>query len=140
MSADSRLKLRTAAATALEAASGVTDLVPAARIVDRSDRSIAKPYIRVGPIGGRNFDTKTTDGMEGTLEVHCWSHYAGTGEDGHAGVEAIQAAIEAALDTTSLSVSGETLVVMHLNFVDEFQDDADTFHGVQRFRFITSRE
>lgn len=136
MSSDSRAALRVGMIAAARAYAPLVAVVPAERIKTGTGQAGAsKPYIRLGSFDGLAFEAKTgLDGLDGRAEVHCWSTKVG-GEDG---VEVIQDLINKALTINSISISGHSLVVWTLDFCDWFPlEDGDTYHGVQRFKFMT---
>lgn len=136
MASDSRSALRIAIKTALDAAAGVTALVPTSRIVTSPESDITLPYIEIGASNGVPFDAKTElEGLRGFIDVHVY----GQTVSGSSGVEVIQSAICDALDKSALSVTGQDLVNFHMSNAETFRDaDQETWHGVQQFNFITA--
>ncbi len=132
MGADATLPLLKAVRDALLAATAVTDKV-ATRVYDNVPQQTAYPYIRVEAGAQSYFGTKSFDGGEHTLSVHCWSEYHGMKEIGE-----IMSAVHDALHKASMMVTGHTLVTMHVEFQDAFVEaDGVTRHGVQRLRALT---
>ena len=134
MAADSRMALRVAVVTALKADAALT-AITGLQVVTKARAGVTTlPYIKVAAIAGRLFDTKSSDGFAGTVEIHTYSTRRGT----TAGVEHLQNLICDALDGAALSVTGHALITLHNEFATSFEDsDGESFQGVQRFRFIT---
>ena len=134
MASDSLWALQAAAFSALTGDAALQALIGnPARIYDAVPQDAVFPYAVLGPAAGKPWDTKTTDGMEATLEVHTWSRYAGMKE-----AKDIMAAVLDALDNQALSVSGHTLVNLHFESSQTSLDkDGITRHGVQKFRAVT---
>lgn len=88
------------------------------------------PYITIGDTTAVDASTKTEDGNEQTLTLHCWSRH-----QGHKEVWEMIEALDTALDGVSLTVSGNTPVFIFSEFADAFLDaDGRTYHGAIRFR------
>lgn len=104
-----------------------------ARIFDRPSPDSTFPYVTIGNLTALPWDTKTSDGMEATVQIDVWSKHKGMSE-----AAAIMDAIVAALDDQSFSVSGHTLINCRMTF-SEMLDDPDglTRHGVQHYRMVT---
>ena len=137
MTADSQLAVQGAILSALQNASGLTTLLAsgAASIVDHVPQSSSYPYVVIGEATARDFDCKSSDGMEQTLTIHTWSRYRGLKE-----TKQIMAEIVNALDQANLSIVGHSLVLLRFEFSATFLDpDGLTRHGVQRFRAITQQ-
>ena len=137
MTADSQLAVQGAILSALQSAAGLTTLLAAgaASIVDHVPQSSAYPYVVIGEATARDFDCKSSDGMEQTLTIHTWSRYRGLKE-----TKQIMAEIVNALDQANLNIAGHSLVLLRFEFSATFLDpDGLTRHGVQRFRAITQQ-
>ncbi len=107
-----------------------------ARVFDQVPQDSDFPYLVIGEDTTGAFDTKTEDGMEHRLTIHSWSRYRGLKE-----TKQLMAAVAAALDGASLSVSGHDLVLIRQEFGATFLDpDGLTRHGVQRFRALTQAQ
>lgn len=143
MASDSSKELRVAVVARLKAVAAVTALVPASKIKSKINASkITKPYIHVvGAISDDSFDTKTTDGMMGNFEVHCYSKTLAN-DTNMSSVESIRAAIVDALKVDALSIaSPQTLTVFTYQGGAKFEEpDGETYHAVARFRFLTCKE
>ena len=137
MTADSQWPLQQALHAALAGDASLQALLGnPARVFDRVAQDSAFPYLVIGEDTTGPFDTKTEDGMEHRLTIHTWSRYRGLKE-----TKQIMAAVTAALDGQSLSVTGHTLVLLRQEFGATFLDpDGLTRHGVQRFRALTQAQ
>lgn len=137
MASDSSYALRVAVLARLLATSDVTDRVTAARIksVIRATKT-ARPFIEVvGVVDADSWDTKTTDGLAGTFEVHVISKQLAAGAGS---CEAIMAAILDALDDAPLAPVGHAVTVFRLSGRSVFEEpDGESYHGVLRFAFMT---
>ena len=122
----------------LQTLTGVTparvfDKVPQSTWAEPNSSGVYPPYVKIGEATARDWDTKTSDGMEQTLIIHTWSRGRGMKEP-----KLIMAAIVVALDQQALTVVGHTLVELVFEFSDtETEQDGLTRHGVQRLRAIT---
>ena len=137
MTADSQLAVQAAILTTLQGAGSLTMLLAggASSIFDHVPQDSAYPYVVIGEATARDFDCKSSDGMEQTLTIHTWSRYRGLRE-----TKQIMAAIVEALDQEALTITGHNLVLLRFEFSATFLDpDGLTRHGVQRFRAITQR-
>ena len=133
MTADSQWPVRRTLHASLAGNAGVTALVPAARVFDHVPQSSDYPYLVVGEMTLRSFDTKDSNGAEIIATIHTWSRYRGMKE-----CEQIMAAVIDALDQQSLAISGHDLVLCRLESSDTvLEPDGLTRHGVQRFRIVT---
>ena len=134
MTADSQWALQQAVFTALSGDAALQALVGnPARVYDQVPQDAAFPYVVVGEVTARPFDSKTEDGMEQTVTVHSWSRYRGLKE-----TKQIMAAVVDALDRQALGVTGHDLVLLRFEFSQTFLDpDGLTRHGVQRLRALT---
>lgn len=100
---------------------------------DDDDQSFSD-YVTVGDDTAVEAGTKTFDAQELTVTLHTWSRY-----NGRKRCKQIMGAIYTALHNQSLAVSGGTLVNLRWEFADSFLDeDGQTRHGVQRFRFYVT--
>ena len=140
MTADSQNAVQAAIVAALRAAAGVTSQLAegAEGVRDHVPQASAFPYLVVGETTARPFDFKdeggkTEGGMDQQVTIHTWSRQRGLQE-----TKAIMAAVVAALDRQSLTVSGHDLVDIRFVFSQSLLDtDGLTRHGVQRFQVLT---
>lgn len=137
MAADSQFAIQQAIFTQLRATSAVTAFV-GSRVYDgKADASTSFPYLLIGGSVTAPFDTKDTDGMDQTFEIHTFSKYHGNKE-----ARQIMAAVLDALDEQTLSVTGHDLVFLYFfGSNGPFGDpDPDIVHGVQQFRAVTQAQ
>ena len=103
-----------------------------ASIVDDVPSGTAYPFISIGEARSTDYDTKTEDGGEITVELHFWSQYKGSKE-----VKQMMDRVHSLLHNSNLSVSGFNLINMRFDFSNIMRDpDGTTRHGVMRFRAI----
>lgn len=113
------------------ATGGVYDFVP---------EEAEPPYVVIGDDTAIDWSTKTVNGWETTVTIHCWDFE----KAGRKSVKAILSAIYDALhrQESSITVSGFNLIMIQSEFETTFQDAAvegqgDRFyHGVQRYRVL----
>jgi hypothetical protein len=121
------------ALTALATGGGIYDFVP---------EEAEPPYVVIGDDTAIDWSTKTTNGWETTLTIHCWDFEVA----GRKSVKAMLSAIYDALhrQEASITVTGFNLVMLQSEFETTFQDTAvqgqnDRFyHGVARYRALIS--
>ena len=138
MAEDSSWALQQAVYTALRAEAVLITLAgdgtspERAKVFDHVPQNETFPYLTIGPTTQLPWDTKDSDGMEHTIEVHCWSQYAGQSE-----IKRMMAASMDAVDNKALIVTGHTLVLLQFTFGQTVSDpDGITRHGIQRFRAL----
>ena len=138
MTAASAAETRKAVWQKLLAASAVTNLV-STRIYDHPLQGVSFPYIQIGDQEQSEFDTFSTNGMDSTLTIHCWTRPGGTGGPlGRKQADDIMAAVFDALHRQSLSVTGQNHVFTHREFINVSLDpDGRTYHGISRYRIVT---
>lgn len=135
MTADSQWEMQQAVYAALRADASLQSLISnPVRVYDSTAPQDSDfPYLVIGLGTGDDFDTKNTDGMDATFEIHTWSQ-----QDGFSETKQIMAAVVDALDNVALSVTGHTLALLRFVGSNTLLDpDAETRHGVQRFRAVT---
>jgi hypothetical protein len=119
-----------AALTSL-ATGGIYDFVP---------ETVPPPFVVIGDDTAIDWSTKTTNGWETTITIHCWAFEVA----GRKNVKAIMSAIYDALhrQESNITVSGFNLVMLQSEFETSVQDPSaqgqgDRFyHGIQRFRAL----
>lgn len=127
--------LQTAIYTRLAGYSALTALV-GNRIYDFVPQSATPPYVVLGDDTAIDWSTKTSNGWEATLTLHCWDFE----KAGRKSVKAILSALYDALHRHDLSVSGFALIDLQYDFEQTFQETAvegqadHYYHGVIRFR------
>ena len=135
MSADSQLAVQAALVARLKATAAVTDLLAEGddSVFDHVPQASPFPYLVVGESTARPFDSKTEDGLDQQVTLHVWSRQRGMKE-----LKTIMAAVLAALDRATPTVSGHDLVDLRFVFSTTRLDrDGFTRHGLQRFRVLT---
>jgi len=98
-------------------------------VYDRPPQGTAYPYVTLGAMTGVDWSTKTTKGMEYSITLHVWSQQGGRKE-----VAVIMESLYAVLHQASLSVTGQTLVMMRFisSEINE-QSDGYTYEGIMKF-------
>jgi hypothetical protein len=124
-----RLTGYSALTSLLSSSSTVYDFVP---------QDATAPYVVIGDDTSTDWSTKTTNGWDVTVTIHCWDYQ----KAGRKSVKAILSAVYDALhkQESSVTVSGFTLVMLQSEFEQTFQDTAiegqndQYYHGVARYR------
>jgi hypothetical protein len=119
--------------------SALTALV-STRIYDHVPQNATLPFVVIGDDTAVEGDTKTFNGWDMTITIHCWKSLSAGRKD----IKAIMGAIYDALhkNESNVTVSGFTLVYLHCEFQQTFQetgiegDNDHYYHGVQRFRAL----
>ncbi|MBI3419258.1 MAG: DUF3168 domain-containing protein [Proteobacteria bacterium] len=102
------------------------------RIYDVVPPDAQFPYVTLGDVTVRDFDTKDRTGFEQTLLLHAWSRYRGRKE-----VKNILQTAYDLLHRAVLSVSGADFVsCQFLSCALGAENDGLTLHGVMRFRVV----
>lgn len=131
--ADALLPLQSALVTHLT--DGSPALLGYRLYTGRAPQNAAFPYVVMGEDTAIDWGTKTEQGQEVTITLHCWSRKAGSTVE----CKQMMAAIYAALHEADLSVSGQDVVSCRFDFGQVIEDaDGQTFHGVSRFRLFLS--
>lgn len=100
---------------------GVFDFVP---------DTAALPYVRVGVVTARPWNSKTFDGAEYTARIDVW-----TESFSRASVLEMTESIRQTLEDATLTVTGGQVVETLYEFGDIIPDpDGNALHGVLRFR------
>jgi hypothetical protein len=102
------------------------------RIYDVIPPDAVFPYVTLGDISVRDYDTKDRTGFEQTLVLHAWSRYRGRKE-----LKNILQTVYDRLHRATLTITGNDFVscqFLSLNLGAE--NDGLTLHGVMRFRLI----
>jgi hypothetical protein len=145
MASDSQEAVRAAIITtlradsALQTATGATPArvwnhVPQTEWEKPNAAGLFLPYVVVMGSIGTHFDTKTSDGMEQTVNIHSFSRGRGEKE-----INDMGEAIIDAIDQVALTVTGHDLVELVFdNHISMLEDDGLTYHLVQRFKATTS--
>jgi uncharacterized protein DUF3168 len=91
------------------------------------------PYIAIGDHTGVDWSTKTTTGLDHTLELHVWSQ-----SDGKKQALEILKLIEDVLDDQPLTLTDHNLITLRREFRTVMTDvDQSLRHGILRFRALT---
>lgn len=114
----------TADVSLMEKITGVFDSVP---------ESTGFPYITIGEGTMSDLGAHTFDGAETNITIHTWARGRGRKQ-----TKEIMADVYRILHDSTLDISGHILVLARFDFAETMLDpDGVTYHGVQRFRFIT---
>jgi len=113
------------------------------RVYDHVPADAVYPYLVIGEIAGRPFDSKTSQGMRLTLTLHVWDgadEASGPTAPGHRGagrLRQIMARLVSLLDRAALDVSGHQLVRLHFEGSETSgEGDGLLRHGTQRFHAL----
>lgn len=98
------------------------------------------PYVVIGDDTAIDSDTKSNNGWEVTLTIHCWDFE----KAGRKSVKTLMGHIYDALHKAEpyVTVNGFNLIYLHCEFQQTFQEQAvdgagdHYYHGVQRFRAL----
>ncbi len=127
------LDLQGAIYAALSNDADLTTVLGGAKIYDDVPQSTIFPYVTIGEIETRDWDTQTSTGHEHIVTLHAWSKYKGRKQ-----VQNIIAAIDAVLDDKNLTLQDHTLVNLHVIFWSAMRDlDGRAYHGIVRLRAVT---
>ncbi|CAN5263267.1 hypothetical protein BH10PLA2_BH10PLA2_00650 [soil metagenome] len=119
------------AALSALATGGIYDFVP---------EDAVPPYVVIGDDTAIDWGTKTANGWDTTVTIHCWDFE----KAGRKSVKAILSAIYDALhrQETNITISGFSLIMIQHEFETTLQDPSaegqgDRFyHGIQRYRLL----
>lgn len=117
-----------------------TDSDGAVKVYDHLPQGSTAPYVVIGDDTAIDSDTKTHNGWEVTLTIHCWDFE----KAGRKSVKEIMRQLYEALHNceNAVVVAGSTLVLLRCEFQQTFQEQAiigagdHYYHGVQRFRAL----
>ena len=133
MSGYSRIEVQKAILAAIVANAGMTALI-GDRMWDDTPQDETFPYGNFGDHTALPFDTKTDEGEELSLYLHFWSRYPGRKE-----ILDIMKASYDLLHNGSLIVVGLQVILIQRDYEEDRLDpDGKTWHGVQRFRILTT--
>ena len=111
----------------------LTALVGANGVTDRRLTEPASPLVVIAGIDSTDHSTATETGEEHVVTLEAWSEAAG-----HRQVQAIAAAVRAALDDAALVLDGHHLVLLLHRDTRLRRDGKSRFHHAQmRFRAVT---
>lgn len=125
--------LQTAVYSALLSDLGIVSLAGAGKVFDRVPEGTAFPYITIGDVTAKDYDSQTFDGLETTITVHSWARGAG-----RKSVKSLMDRIYKILHRANLQMDGQKMILMRFEFSNggELDPDGVTYHGVQRFRAL----
>ncbi len=90
------------------------------------------PYISIGELRTRPFDTQQSQGMEVQATIHSYARGKGSKD-----LKNIMTMIRQSLHYVDFAVTGQSLILCQETESDIALDaDGETRHGVQRFRII----
>lgn len=103
-----------------------------ARLYDVVPPAAAFPYVTMGDVVIREYDTKDQTGFEQSLMLHVWSRYRGRKE-----LKQIIQSIYDVLHNAVLTVTGANYVSCQFQSASTVQEnDGLTLHGILRYRII----
>ena len=125
--------LQKAIFTKLSGDAGLTALVGADGITDRRPDGPAAPLVVIAGIDSFDHSTASETGEEHGVTLEAWSE-----AKGHREVQAIAAAVRAALDDAALALAGHHLVFLFHRETRLRRDGKSRFHRAEmRFRAVT---
>jgi hypothetical protein len=102
------------------------------RLYDVVPPAAAFPYVTLGDVSARDYDTKDRDGFEQMVVLHAWSRGRGRKE-----LKNVMQAVYDILHRGDLGVTGADFVSCRFQSASTQQEnDGLTLHGVMRFRII----
>jgi len=109
------------------------------KIFDFVPEAATPPFVVIGDDTATDWGTKTNNGWDATITIHCWDFEAA----GRKSVKSILSAIYAALNRQedAITISGFTLVMLQFDFETTQKDPIDPqgdrcYHGIQRYRAL----
>ncbi len=130
----SALELQGGILTALLAHTPLTDIV-GVKIYDEPPDGTEVPYVCYGDPTEEDWGSKSFDGTEHSIQLHCWSDHRGA-KQAREILDAIYTHLHN--NTASISLTGHTLVNLRYTFSDVFREpNGVTRQGVIRFRAVT---
>lgn len=133
MSAPSLTALQDALYTALSGSAALQALIgDPARVFDHVPDDTPFPYVEIGEVSAKRFDSASRNGLDCIVTLNVWSRYSGRRE-----AKQILDAIYAVLHDGTLSVTGNAHVLSaFLGAETKRDDDGLTYHGIVRYRVI----
>jgi len=129
------LDLQIAIYDALINHSGTVTTLGGPNIFDDVPQRTNFPYVTLGDIETRDWDTQTSVGHEHIVTLHIWSNHRGRKQ-----VHTIIAEIDDALDDKTLSLQDHTLINLHVIFWSALRDlEGQAYHGIVRLRAVTEK-
>lgn len=135
MSLNSALDLQVAIHAALVNHPGTISTLGGIHIFDDVPQRARFPYVTIGDIETRDWDTQTSSGHEHIITLHVWSNHRGRKQ-----VQTIIGEIDDALDDQALPLQDHQLINLHVIFWSALRDlDGDAYHGIIRLRAATEK-
>jgi len=124
----------------LIANSALTTTLGGTKVYDHVPQGTSAPYVVIGDDTLSEDDTKSNNRWDCTITIHCWDFE----KSGRKSVKTILSNIFDALhkQESSITVSGFSLVEIHREFQETFQDPSEEgasdryYHGVARYRAL----
>src|SRR5437660_955887 len=132
--------LQAAIYTRLTSFAALTALIGAGQVFSFLPESTQPPYVVIGDGTSLDWSTKSANGWETTLTIHCWDYEKASNKS----VNDILSAIYDALhdQDAAIAVTGFNLVMIWCEFEHTMQDpgvqgQGDRYwHGIQRYRVL----
>ena len=133
--------LQAAIYTRLTGYAPLTALIGPNQVFDFVPEDIEPPYVLIGDDTVIDWSTKTNNGWDTTLNIHCWDFE----KAGKKSVKGIMSVIYDALQRqeASITVSGFTLVEFRWDGFEHTMQDPSVqgqgdrfYHGIQRYRAL----
>ena len=120
--------------------SALTTALGGSKVYDHVPQDTDAPFVVIGDDTAIDFDTKSNNGWEITLTIHCWDFE----KAGRKSIKNIMGHIYDALhkSESNITVTGFSLIYMQQEYSESFQDTTiegandHYYHGVQRFRAL----
>ncbi len=109
-------------------------------VYDHVPQNTAAPYVLIGEAMANEDDTKSANGWEFTVTIHCWDFL----KAGRKSVNTLMGHIYDALhrQESSITVTGFALLQIYREFSQTIPEPAEEgqpdhyYHGIQRFRVL----
>ncbi len=135
MSLNPALDLQGAIHAALTGHAGMLTSLDGPNVFDDVPQRTPFPYVTIGDIETRDWDTQTSTGHEHIVTLHVWSNHHGRKQ-----VQTILGEIDDALDDRNLPLQDHLLINLHVIFWSALRDlDDQTYHGIVRLRAVTEK-
>lgn len=133
MSAASLVAVQDAIYAALSGSAALQALIGnPARLYDHVPENAAFPYVELGEVNARRFDSASRSGLDCALTLNVWSRYQGRRE-----AKQILDAIYGVLHDGGLSIAGNAHVLTVFQSAETKRDvDGLTYHGIVKYRVI----
>jgi hypothetical protein len=133
MSAASLVAMQDAVYAALSASPAIKALIgDPARLYDHVPDEAIFPYVELGEVSARRFDSTSRSGLDCMLTFNAWSRYSGRRE-----AKQILDAVYGVLHDGSLSIAGNAHVLTGFQSAETTRDeDGLTYRGIAKYRVI----